>query len=211
MPPRTERRRRLAAALGLLLATAGAILAQPLPANLTPGPGRLLVANERLLDPNFVHTVVLLVEADTMGALGLVVNRPTEMPLERVLAGVEAVDEPVWVGGPVEPERVFVLVRSSAELADTVPVFGEVRLGGTQELLARAVAAELPFRVFSGYAGWAPGQLDREIRRGDWYVLEADPDHVFSDDPEALWRSLRLRGSQPWVRLGGRTALRIAP
>lgn len=189
-----------------LLATGGspAVRAQPLAIGSAPAAGRLLVARETLLDPNFVHTVVLLVEADSEGVVGLVVNRPTEMPVERVLAGAETIDEPVWVGGPVEPERVSVLVRSDEALPGTVPVIAGVRLGGTLEMIESAVEDGLPFRVLSGYSGWSRGQLDHEIGRGSWYVLEADEAHVFADDPEALWQRLSERASAPWARRGGR-------
>lgn len=173
--------------------------------------GRLLAATPRLGDPNFRRTVVLIVEDDRQdGTLGVVLNRPTEIPLGQVLegwAGLACGPQVVFRGGPVSPGSALALAlaRGTHEPVgwrslDGSPVMarlGLVDLGAPPELLAGGISA---MRVFTGYAGWGAGQLRGEIDQGAWYVLPGSPGDAFDADPERLWQRV-LR------RQGGRLAL----
>jgi putative transcriptional regulator len=170
--------------------------------------GRLLAATPLLGDPNFRRTVILIVEDSRAdGTLGVVLNRPTEVPLDEVLEPWTAlVSGPavVFRGGPISPNSALALAlaQDSTEpvgwrsLAGS-PLMGRlglVDLGAPPELLAEAISS---MRVFAGYAGWAAGQLREEIDEGAWYVLPGNPADAFVQDPERLWREvLRRQGGE---------------
>ncbi len=166
--------------------------------------GRLLVATPALVDPNFFRTVVLIIEHADEGAAGVVLNRPSELELVgSPLEGwneVAAHPQLVFVGGPVSPSDAVCLARKGA--AATVegwrPVVDGIGLLDLNQDEARSSVDGL--RVFAGYAGWSPGQLEDEIEDGSWYVLEADPNDALSADPATLWR-------QVLKRQGGKLAL----
>lgn len=155
--------------------------------------GRLLVATPALRDPNFERTVVLLVAHEEGGALGVVLNRATEVPVVEVLEGwsVLASDPAVvFEGGPVQPEAAICLARTRAgigRLAGFNRVSGAV---GTVDLSSepgKLREALVGVRVFAGYAGWAPGQLEGEISAGSWFVFDALPGDAFVSRPDDLW------------------------
>jgi putative transcriptional regulator len=174
-----------------------------MPPSLAPA---LLLSMPQLLDPNFSRTVVLLCKHTDEGAFGLVVNRPL------VTTGTVTVtlDPPVtterelqvWVGGPVELERSWILVgRAPADpQAEDVGirVADDLYLSTSPDLLRRMLEPEPPprMRLVIGYAGWGPGQLDGEIIRGDWTVMDADPETVFSEDPSGIWEKLSKMGEK---------------
>jgi putative transcriptional regulator len=155
--------------------------------------GRILVATPALRDPNFERTVVLLVAHEEGGALGVVLNRATEVPVTEVLgpwgtlAGEPAV---VFEGGPVQPEAAICLARTRPGVERlngfnrVSGVIGTVDLSGDPEALREAV---LGVRVFAGYAGWQPGQLENEIEGGSWFVFDALPGDAFASRPDDLW------------------------
>ncbi|MFN8109552.1 MAG: YqgE/AlgH family protein [Thermoleophilia bacterium] len=156
--------------------------------------GRLLVASPALTDPNFVRTVLLMLEHSAEGALGLVLNRPTTLVAGQALPGplAEAVgaERPVFQGGPVQPEAVILLAdfvdpAQAASLA--VASVGVVDPGGdTGDLRDRVRAV----RAYGGYAGWGAGQLEREIAEGAWMDVEATVADVFAEDVSDLWRAV---------------------
>jgi putative transcriptional regulator len=156
--------------------------------------GLLLVSSPSLHDPNFRRTVVLITHHDEDGAMGLVLTRPSEalvtdaVPVMAELAGP---DEVVHVGGPVQPQAVVVLAELEQEHESFEPVLGGVGflpLGVEAEELAVARV-----RVFAGYSGWGPGQLEGEMAESSWIVVPAEPDDVFADDPDELWRTVVQR------------------
>jgi putative transcriptional regulator len=162
-----------------------------------------LIAGPSLLDPNFWRTVVLIVEHNEEGALGLVLNRPSETSVGEAvpeLASVVEGDEQLFIGGPVQPSSVIVLAQfedpgDAALLAfDDVGVLGT---GPSPEELTTGVRAG---RAFLGHAGWGPGQLDGELERGDWIVEPARFGDAFSIDARGLW-------SEVLTRKGGSYAL----
>jgi len=161
--------------------------------------GQLLVATPVLRDPNFERTVVLVVAHENGGALGVVLNRATEVPVQEVLGGWGGVaTEPsvVFEGGPVQPEAAICLARvrtGTVEMAGFSRVQGTL---GTVDLTTDpdAMAAQLlAVRVFAGYAGWAPGQLEDEISGGSWLTFSALPSDAFTERPDDLWAAVLRR------------------
>jgi putative transcriptional regulator len=148
--------------------------------------GRLLVASPILVDPNFARTVVLVLQHDSEGALGVVLNRPTEEEVEAHLPEwAPRLEEPpvVFLGGPVEPAIAIGVVRSQSPPEPTaLGGVGMVDLGADP-----ASAPAGPVRIFSGYAGWGAGQLEIELAEEAWIVVDALPTDVFTDRPEGLW------------------------
>ena len=171
------------------------------------GKGKFLVASRRLNDPNFSETVVLLIEYGPDGAMGLVINRPSNVKLSTVFPDVKELkqrSDKVFVGGPVAINQMLMLIRSNQIPAAATPVIDNVYLSASWKLLEGFIkkeSTEQQFRLYAGYAGWAPNQLDFERTRGDWYVLKADADSIFSLEPKALWQDLMRRATIKWVRL----------
>ena len=172
-----------------------------------PGRGMFLLAAPRLRDPRFAQTVVLLLEYDRTGALGLVINRPTEASLHDVLATPLPNSEghAVFAGGPVELRRLIALLRSPVAVDGAERLFGDVHASGSMDTLRRMLERDghaADVHAYLGYAGWAPGQLDAEIARGDWIVAPADAESVFDTPPVDVWPNLMRRNAGRWVRAG---------
>ncbi|GAB3768626.1 putative transcriptional regulator [Nocardioides ginsengisegetis] len=171
--------------------------------------GMLLVATPALLDPNFADTVVLLLDVDENGALGVVLNRPSGVPVAEVLADwgdVVAEPEVLFHGGPVSTEGALAVALLRAD--DDVPVgfravdgaegrLGLVDLDTPVELVDGSLDG---LRIFAGYAGWGAEQLEGEIEEGSWYVVPALAPDVFRCDPTDLWRDVLRRqpGELAW-------------
>ena len=164
--------------------------------------GRLLVAGAGLVDPNFWRSVVLVGEHDEEGALGVVLNRPAPVSVAEAapaLADLVHEGEPVFLGGPVQPESAVVLADVEHPDFAGLVVFGSIGFlmgevdGQRQGGIRRA-------RVFAGYAGWGAGQLEAELEGDSWIVEPATPEDVFTGHPERLW-------SEVLLRKGGRYAI----
>ena len=165
--------------------------------------GRLLVANGSLLDPNFRKAVVLVADHDEEGAAGVVLNRRSETTVAEAappLASLAGPDELVFVGGPVQPEAAVVLADFQQPELATHLVVGSIGLV-TGEEAAEAVEAIRRARVFAGYAGWGPGQLDAELAEEAWLLEDAYPRDVFTDDPERLWSAVVRRKGKDFAML----------
>lgn len=157
--------------------------------------GNILVASENLGDPNFAETVILIVQYDADdGVVGLILNRRTQIPLARIFPKVKhASADPAFMGGPVEITAGQALLRLPAETEQATHVMGDIYVTGTKDLIEKSVAARMEsskFRLYLGYAGWAPQQLEAEIRLGAWSVLGLRPKIVFDDNPDSLWSRL---------------------
>ncbi len=161
--------------------------------------GRLLISSGGLYDPNFRHTVVLIGEHNEDGALGVVLNRALDLTVEDTLPALGELvpaGESLFQGGPVQPANpVLIAELKSSDLAD-VPVFGAVGfLVG--DVPADIRPSILRARVFVGYSGWGPGQLEAEIEEDAWIIELALEDDVFTDTPELLWsRVLSRKGPE---------------
>ena len=167
--------------------------------------GRLLVATPALADPNFDRAVVLLLDHDEEGSLGVVLNRPTPVGVGDILepwAGLAGRAGVVFQGGPVSLDSALGRGRGPRRAAATGEAgarsgwrrvhgaIGLVDLEAPPELLAAELGS---LRIFAGYAGWGPGQLEKELVEGAWYVVESEPGDVSSPDPERLWRAVLRR------------------
>ena len=157
--------------------------------------GKFLVAQRDGPDSDFAQTVILLTQYGEDGAAGVAINRPTKVPLSRALDDAEAKDrsDPVFVGGPVSLSHVIALLRSKTKLEGATDLVGDVRVIATRALLQKILAAGRgpdSFRVYLGYSGWAPGQLEGEVRNGAWYIFPGDADAVFDADPASVWSRL---------------------
>lgn len=177
---------------------------KPSPAN-APAKGVFLVASESLSDPNFSQTVVLLLEYDDSGAIGLVINRPTDVSLSSLLPEEEDLkgrEDLVYIGGPVGATQLFLLLRSikHPEQAEKIVdgVYASTSLQALRDVVANKSAAAA-FQAYAGYAGWAPGQLDAELERGDWLVTPADSETVFDKATDSIWPELIRRHKGLWV------------
>ncbi len=170
--------------------------------------GQLLAATPMLGDVNFRRTIVLIVEDDPEeGTLGVVLNRPSEIPVQQVLEPwTELVTGPsvLFQGGPVSPDSALALALPRGENepigwrslsgSKLMSRIGLVDLGAPPELLADGIAS---LRVFAGYAGWGAGQLEAEIDVGAWLVLDGIPEDAFADEPDRLYPSiLRRQGGE---------------
>jgi putative transcriptional regulator len=166
--------------------------------------GSLLVALPSLTDPNFVQSVVLLCEAGTDGgAMGLVINRPSPLQLAEALpeeALLKGHEIPIYLGGPVQTDRILLLARAEAPAEGFIEVLDGISLGGTLDALKEAATGQGitgEFRPYRGYAGWGPGQLESEIDLGAWLLLPGDPELVFSRSPQTVWQQLMARMGEP--------------
>ncbi|MDB5294961.1 MAG: hypothetical protein JWO31_944 [Phycisphaerales bacterium] len=166
--------------------------------------GQLLIATPRLSDPNFFHTVILLVQHGAEGALGVVLNRPLTAPVRQVWEQVSdapcLVEGVVHQGGPCEGP--LMVVHGDADSSD-LRVGDGLHFSTDKDAIERLVSAgEAPTRFFIGYAGWGAGQLEAELAADSWLVLPAEPDHVF-EEAEDLWQDLHraaTRASRPsWI------------
>jgi putative transcriptional regulator len=170
--------------------------------------GQFLVASQRLGDSRFSETVILLLQYSSKGAIGLVINRPTEVRLSSVfedMQGLEQRTDTVFVGGPVGMNQIFMLLRSGSPPEESRRIFGDVYVSSSRVLLERIIEDEIGqnrFRIYAGYAGWAPGQIDQEILRGDWHILRADAETLFEKSPAEVWPTLIRRTAYQWVKAG---------
>ena len=160
--------------------------------------GEFLVASRQLNDPVFGKTVILLVSYDSSGAMGLIVNRPSSFPLSKLfprIRGLKENDGLLYVGGPVQMEKLFLLIEPAAAKKTppgrAVKIFGGVYLSTDVETFKTlAGGGKGRFRMYAGYAGWAAGQLESEISRGNWYLVTADAGTIFNMKPESVWPHL---------------------
>jgi putative transcriptional regulator len=201
------RRRRAALVVGLLLAV-WPIAADPASQNGATPPGRgglagrFLVASEAMGDPRFERTVILMIHHDASGAMGLIVNRPiAEVPASRVLEGIGLDGSGakgmvrLHYGGPVEPRQGLTLHGPDYTIDGTQRVAPGIAVTGNPEILRAIGEGRGPkrFLVALGYAGWAPGQLEGEIKAGGWFHVPADPEIVFDAEVETKWERAKAK------------------
>ncbi len=164
--------------------------------------GKLLIASPALADPNFERSVVLITEHGDDGAMGIVLNRPSESEVAAVIPELEPIagPEPIFVGGPVQPEALVVLGEFSNPEKAAWIVVAEVGLVSAQAELDELPEAVRRGRVYAGFSGWAPGQLEDEIDEESWIIEAPLPRELFPENPDTLW-------SDVLDRMGGEYAL----
>jgi len=171
------------------------------PANLDLSDGKFLVATRQLIDPRFTQTVVLLIRYNKDGALGLIINRPTKASLSDALPdlpNVKSVKETLFLGGPVDLSRMFLLLLSSEPPKESIRVFGHVYVSSSKEVLQERIpiqSAKEKLRVYAGYAGWGAGQLESEIQQGHWNVWHADAEIIFNTPAKDVWPEMIRRST----------------
>jgi len=173
-----------------------------------PTKGRLLVATPPLEDANFDRTVIYVLEHHDDGAIGVVINRPSiealDEPLDRWIE-LQTVPSSVFVGGPVEDTALIALAETPEPLEENgdylSPIHGTIASADLTADPALVAPEVRSVRVFRGYAGWGPGQLEGEIDAGAWLVLDSEPGDVFSHEPDELWRTVLRRqpGRLAWL------------
>ena len=167
--------------------------------------GIFLVADPELKDPNFFKTVVLLIRYDQDGAAGLVINRPLNVKLSEVLPDLKELEhsrETLYLGGPVEINKMLLLVKSAKPPQESGQVFGDVYISSSREELQRLIKSSdknEKYRIYAGYAGWASGQLEFERDRDDWHVVPADAVTLFAKKSPEIWQELIQRLTVNWV------------
>jgi putative transcriptional regulator len=162
----------------------------------SPATAVFLVARPGMPDPNFRESVVLVVQSERAEATGVIINRPTNRSLAELLPSerFEAFTDPIFFGGPVAPQGLFALFQSAKYSGAAVPMLPGIYLAVLPDSVD-ALVSKPPekMRFFSGYSGWAPGQLQAEIERGDWLVVDADAKTVFQKDTSRLWQDMVQR------------------
>ncbi len=164
--------------------------------------GQLLVAAPSLLDPNFRRTVVLIGAHSEEGAMGVVLNRPSEVTVGEAVPQLEqAVGEleTVYVGGPVQPSSIVFLAEFLNPSPAGLLVLGRIGFPAPEADIDELSDAIARRRVFAGYAGWGGGQLDEELDQGDWIAQPARPEDVFTQDPDELWSRVLARKGGAYV------------
>jgi putative transcriptional regulator len=161
--------------------------------------GKLLVSSPALVDPNFRKTVVLIAHHDDDGAMGLVLSRPSGVVATEAvpaLEGLPGANDPVYVGGPVQPEAFMVLAEFENVDEAAAPIMSSLGF-----MPADAEPDDLSIRrlrLFAGYSGWGAGQLEAELAESSWIVVDAQTDDAFAQDPDELWRDVLARKGGPF-------------
>jgi len=167
--------------------------------------GIFLVATEQLAHSSFAETVILITHHSERGATGLAINRPSEYRLNEVFPEEKKFrhhKEEVFLGGPVRANSVFVLMRTKRPHANMYNIAKDLYFTAGVSALVHGlenISSDERARAYVGYSGWAPGQLEHEIHRGDWLVVHADPDIVFDQDHRTLWKKLLKSWSGQWI------------
>jgi putative transcriptional regulator len=188
-----------------ILAAAGCFAQSKKPDDL--GVGKILVTTRGAADPHFTKSVILLVRYNQEGALGLMIHRRSDLPISQALhewkiAGGQS--DPVFVGGPVELDTVFALHRGAKKPEGAEPVAGDINFIVARPALEKAIGAALKpteLRVYLGYCGWGPNQLENEMRYGLWYIFDHSEDLAFDDQPSTLWSRLIEKAEGKAARL----------
>lgn len=158
--------------------------------------GKIIITPRNAPDPHFSNSVILLAHYDASGALGLMLHYKSDLTIGKALKGVTGAEkrtDTVFVGGPVELPVVFALLRTKAAPTGVSRVAGDVYLMTSRQSIATALTEGRPasdLRIFIGYCGWGPGQLEREVRRSGWYIFNYDEGLVFDEHPDTLWNRL---------------------
>jgi putative transcriptional regulator len=161
-----------------------------------PAAGRFLVARRSLDDPHFRQSVIYLLRHGTAGTAGLIINHPSGLNLSDAVSDIDDTElksRPIFFGGPVEFNTVSMLIRNDQESRLVEHIADNIYLSGDRSVLDRLIKEKKPddaLHFYLGHTGWLPGQLAREIKQEDWYVIDTDPAMIFSTRPEEIWKRL---------------------
>ena len=176
--------------------------------------GVFLIAKKSMTDPNFAKTVLLITQYEETGTVGLVLNRPLDKPAVDILPQLQDLELDsynLYLGGPVRLNSLRLLVHAETDLGDYYHVIDGVfqidDLRGVRQLLGQQ-KGQFRIRLYAGYAGWFPGQLERELMRGDWHLSRADSALIFTDDTASLWERLIEQMDMQWVELNYELGIR---
>jgi len=167
--------------------------------------GFFLVASEDIQDPRFKETVILVTPHYRAEVVGVVVNKPTEITVSTLFPQSELKDEhsrQLYFGGPVSGQSLLFLIRSKKQPKASLKIFDDVFLSADSKVLEQVLRHPKPFaglRIFSGYAGWKPGQLEAEVKKGYWLLREADTEILFHTEPGRIWRKLLDSSSRGYL------------
>jgi len=184
----------LALTAGFLLATSPGAAQSMRPEDLAQG--KIIITPRDSPDPHFSNSVIVLAHYDQTGALGLMLHYKSDLTIQKALKGISGAEkrtDPVFVGGPVELPVVLALLRTKSAPTGVSHVTDDLYLVTSKQSIAAALADGRPvseLRVFIGYSGWGPGQLEREVRRSGWYIFDYNESIVFDDHPDTLWNRL---------------------
>lgn len=168
--------------------------------DLLPAVGRLLIAEPFLADPNFARSVVLLCEHGEEGTVGFVVNRATELTLGDLLPELNSSNLSIYQGGPVQMDTLHMLHKLPIDLGGN-EISPGVYWGGSyealQDIIVGGAYGPSELKLFVGYSGWSPGQLDKEIEEGSWIVTDLSPQLLFDTSAEDVWKeAIRSLGKE---------------
>jgi|TARA_Y100000310_G_scaffold35292_1_gene33354 putative transcriptional regulator len=158
--------------------------------------GFLLIADEKMTDPRFRQSVLLMIKYDADGSMGVMINHPTSIPLATALPFVEELEQSrdtLFVGGPVAQGTLLVLFESDEDVTSegVIRVFDNVYFSMRNDVLAEVLSRKEPvFKIYTGYAGWTAGQLEGEIDRGGWQLGKAAGTVIFEKEPSHIWPDL---------------------
>jgi putative transcriptional regulator len=191
------------AAARALFCTAALVIATPVPGVMAAdmASGIFLIAKHQMKDPRFRETVLLVTQPRQGGPFGVIVNRPLDHRLSELFPGQAKFSgrkDVLFLGGPVSTEGIVFLVRTAVPPARAVHVLKDVYFTADAKWIETLLKRSDPtqgLRVYAGYAGWAPGQLQNELQRGDWYVLPADAETIFEKEPAQIWPELIKRAT----------------
>ena len=166
--------------------------------------GKFLVASRDMKDTRFSRSVILLISYDSKGAMGLIINRPSQVKLAKVLPEIKGIrpSDTMYFGGPVEGHRLQILIRSGVNHRGSYHIFGDIYVSADRKVLQRMINRKVSgeeFHVYVGYAGWAPGQLEKEVLKGGWHIFPADAGAVFSKKQSNIWQEFIRKTSLLWV------------
>lgn len=169
-------------------------------AKVLPAQGSLLVAAGEMVDPRFRQSVILLLQHGKEGTVGLIINKALPVTINQAVPGLPediVDDQPLFFGGPVNPGTAWVLFAGEGRPDDTIAVLPGLFVANATRFFSGAEMQIRPDRlkILIGYSGWAPGQLEREVERGDWKVTPARSAEVFDADPGSLWQYLSGKGA----------------
>lgn len=162
-----------------------------------PSKGKILISEPFLQDPNFKRSIILLVEHNTEGSVGFILNKPTDLKLNETINDFPEFDSPVYFGGPVQVNSLQFIHRAGDIIEGSIRITDGLYWGGDFEVLKLLVETKQvepsDFRFFIGYSGWGSSQLGEEMKLNSWLVAPSKIDDIFSDDPDKLWRDV-LKG-----------------